>query len=54
MMQKNAEHYRVMDIDSEHIRARYFDLKSEQKAHIVSDMFIRNRFIKQIMKEYQL
>lgn len=53
-MQKNAEHYRVMDVDSDHIRARYFDLKSGRKVNIVSDMLFRNRFIKQIMKEYQL
>ncbi len=53
-MQRNAEHYRVMDIDSDHIRGRYFDLKSGQKANVVNDMVFRNRFIKQIMKDYLL
>lgn len=53
-MQMNAEHYRVMDIDAEHIRGRYFDLKSGQNANIESDILFRNRYIKQIMKEYQL
>jgi hypothetical protein len=53
-MQRNAEHYRVMDIDAEHIRGRYFDLKSGDKINVLNDVLFRNRYIKQIMKDYQL
>jgi hypothetical protein len=54
MTQKNAEKYRVMDIDTDYIRGRYFDLKNSQKSSAENDMMFRNRFIKQIMHAYQL
>jgi len=42
-----------MNLDNEYLRAQYFDLKEDKDNFVFNTILSRNRYIKQIMINYE-